>query len=303
MLLSIQEFSFLKTMRTQIDKLLGFYRLFKKNRSALIGLYIVSILIFCAIFAPWLSPYSPIIQDLDNRLLPPVWEAGGSFKYLLGTDDFGRDLLSRVIYGARISLIIGLISIGIAMFFGVLMGATAGFYGGIVDLVVMRVVDVMLSIPAILLAIVIVAILGPDLFNAMIAIGVVAIPTFARIVRGSVLAEKEKEYVIASKTNGSGSLRLIFIVILPNCATPIIVQATMGFASAVLEAAGLSFLGLGAQPPTPEWGAMLSDSLQFITTAYWMIIFPGIAIFLTVMGFNLVGDGLMDVLDPKMKDK
>ncbi|PIE46661.1 MAG: diguanylate cyclase [Gammaproteobacteria bacterium] len=285
------------------NTLLAFYKLFSKNRSALIGFYIVLLLVFCAIFSPLLSPYSPIIQDLSNRLIPPIWDASGSSAHILGTDDFGRDLLSRIIYGARISLVIGLISIGIAMFFGVLMGAIAGFYGGIIDLLIMRVVDIMLSIPAILLAIVIVAILGPDLFNAMIAIGIVAIPTFARIVRGSVLAEKEKEYVIASKTNGSSSLRLIFFVILPNCASPIIVQATMGFASAVLEAAGLSFLGLGAQPPTPEWGAMLSDSLQFITTAYWMIIFPGIAIFLTVMGFNLVGDGLMDVLDPKMKDK
>lgn len=290
-------------MQNKIDNFFAFYRRFKKNRSALVGLFIVSLLIFCAIFAPLLSPYSPIIQDLENRLVPPIWENGGSLKHLLGTDDFGRDLLSRIIYGARISLVIGIISIGIAMFFGVLMGAVAGFYGGLIDIILMRIVDVMLSIPAILLAIVIVAILGPDLFNAMIAIGIVAIPTFARIVRGSVLAEKEKEYVIASKTNGSGALRLIFIVILPNCATPVIVQATMGFASAVLEAAGLSFLGLGAQPPTPEWGAMLSDSLQFITTAYWMIVFPGIAIFLTVMGFNLVGDGLMDVLDPKMKEK
>ncbi len=285
------------------NTLLAFYKLFAKNRSALVGLYIVILLIICALCAPLLSPYSPIIQDLDQRLIPPMWESGGSISHFLGTDDFGRDLLSRIIYGARISLVIGLISIGIAMFFGVLMGAVAGFYGGTVDLIIMRIIDIMLSIPAILLAIVIVAILGPDLFNAMIAIGIVAIPTFARIVRGSVLAEKHKEYVIASRTNGSSSFRLIFIVILPNCTSPIIVQATMSFASAVLEAAGLSFLGLGAQPPTPEWGAMLSDSLQFITTAYWMIVFPGIAIFLTVMGFNLVGDGLMDVLDPKMKDK
>ncbi len=290
-------------MEKEENKILEFYRQFKKNKSALVGLYIVVILIICAIFAPIISTHDPLIQNLSDRLIPPMWNEAGSFAHILGTDDFGRDLFSRLIYGARISLIIGVISVGIALFFGTLMGAIAGFYGGVIDAVIMRIVDIMLSIPAILLAIVIVSILGPDLFNAMIAIGIVAIPTFARITRGSVLAEKEKEYVIASRINGSGSFRLIFLVILPNCATPIIVQATMGFASAVLEAAGLSFLGLGAQPPTPEWGAMLSDSLQFITTASWMIVYPGIAIFLTVMGFNLVGDGLMDVLDPKMKDK
>jgi len=288
---------------TEENKILEFYKQFKKNKSALVGLYIVAVLIICALFAPALAPYDPLIQNLDNRLIPPVWAQGGSFAHILGTDDFGRDLLSRIIYGARISLMIGVVSVGISLFFGLIMGACAGYFGGKVDIIIMRIVDIMLSIPAILLAIVIVSILGPDLMNAMIAIGIVGIPTFARIVRASVLAEKEKEYVVASRINGSSSMRLITKVILPNCTTPVIVQATMGFASAVLEAAGLSFLGLGAQPPTPEWGAMLADSLQFITTASWMIIFPGIAIFLTVMGFNLVGDGLMDVLDPKMKDR
>ncbi len=285
------------------NKILAFYEQFKKNKSALIGFYIVMVLIICAIFAPIIAPYDPLIQDLDNRLIPPMWNELGSFAHILGTDDFGRDLLTRIIYGARISLTIGVISVSISLIFGVLMGASAGYFGGMADIIIMRIVDMMLSIPAILLAIVIVSILGPDLFNAMIAIGIVGIPTFARIVRASVLAEKEKEYVIASKINGSNSFRLISKVVLPNCTTPIIVQATMGFASAVLEAAGLSFLGLGAQPPTPEWGSMLSDSLQFITTASWMIVYPGMAIFLTVMGFNLVGDGLMDVLDPKMKDR
>jgi len=285
------------------NKILEFYKQFKKNKSALIGLYIVVALISCALFAPFIAPYDPLIQNLDNRLIPPMWSELGSTAHIIGTDDFGRDLFSRVVYGARISLMIGIISVSISLVFGLLMGATAGYFGGKIDIVIMRVVDIMLSIPAILLAIVIVSILGPDLMNAMIAIGIVGIPTFARIVRASVLAEKEKEYVIASKINGSSSFRLITKVVLPNCTTPIIVQATMGFASAVLEAAGLSFLGLGAQPPVPEWGAMLADSLQFITTASWMIVYPGLAIFLTVMGFNLVGDGLMDVLDPKMKDR
>jgi len=285
------------------NKILEFYKQFKKNKSALFGAYIVLGLILCAILAPVLTQYDPLIQNLDHRLIPPMWSEGGSLANILGTDDFGRDVLTRIVYGARISLVIGVISVSISMLFGILMGAFAGFFGGLTDLIIMRIVDIMLSIPAILLAIVIVSILGPDLFNAMVAIGIVGIPTFARIVRSSVLSEKEKEYVVASRVNGSSELRLILKVVLPNCTTPIIVQATMGFASAVLEAAGLSFLGLGAQPPTPEWGAMLADSLQFITTASWMIIYPGIAIFLTVMGFNLVGDGLMDVLDPKLKEK
>ena len=290
-------------MKANENKILEFYKQFKKNKVALVGAYIVIGLILCAIFAPILTQYDPLIQNLDNRLIPPFWSEGGSFTHILGTDDFGRDMLTRILYGARISLVIGIISVSISLSFGVVMGAVAGYFGGLTDLIIMRIVDIMLSIPAILLAIVIVSILGADLFNAMIAIGIVGIPTFARIVRSSVLAEKEKEYVVASRVNGSGDFRLIMSVVLPNCTTPMIVQATMWFASAVLEAAGLSFLGLGAQPPTPEWGAMLADSLQFITTAYWMIVFPGIAIFLTVIGFNLVGDGLMDVLDPKLKEK
>ena len=280
-----------------------FFKQYKKNKSAVVGLVIVTILLILAIFAPFISPHLPHEQTLADRLLPPMWEEGGVSTYVLGTDDFGRDLFTRIIYGARISLMVGAVSVGVSLTFGLVMGLVAAFYGGKVDLIVMRVVDIMLSIPAILLAIVIVSILGPSLTNAMIAIGVVGIPTYARVVRASVLSEREKEYVIASRINGSSNMRLMFKVILPNAATPIIVQSTMGFASAVLEAAGLSFLGLGAQPPTPEWGAMLSDSLQFIMTAPWMIFYPGLAIFFTVLGFNLMGDGLMDVLDPKLKDK
>lgn len=280
-----------------------FVKHFKKNKSAVLGFFIALMLVAFALFSPFIATHLPNVQDLEARLIPPFWNEGGSMSHLLGTDDFGRDLFSRIVYGARISIMVGTISVSISLVFGLLMGVFAGYYGKWVDAFIMRVVDMMLSIPAILLAIVIVSILGPSLYNAMIAIGIVGIPTYARIVRGSVLAEKEKEYVIASRVNGSSNLRLMFKVILPNCTTPIIVQATMGFASAVLEAAGLSFLGLGAQPPTPEWGAMLADSLQFITTAPWMIFYPGLAIFLTVLGFNLMGDGLMDVLDPKLKAK
>jgi len=286
-----------------MERLLEFIKQYKKNRAALVGFIVVVLLVFTAIFAPIVAPYSPDIQNLADRLIPPMWDVKGVSSHVLGTDDFGRDLFSRIIFGSRISLMVGAISVGVSLSFGLVMGIIAAYFGGKTDLFIMRIVDIMLSIPAILLAIVIVSILGPSLFSAMTAIGIVGIPTYARIVRASVLAEREKEYVIASRINGSSNFRLMFAVILPNCASPIIVQATMGFASAVLEAAGLSFLGLGAQPPTPEWGAMLSDSLQFITTAPWMIFYPGVAIFLTVLSFNLMGDGLMDVLDPKLKDK
>ena len=286
-----------------MERLLEFIKQYKKNRAALVGFIIVMLIILTAIFAPIVAPYPPDIQNLSDRLIPPMWDAKGVSSHILGTDDFGRDLFSRIVFGSRISLMVGAISVGVSLSFGLVMGIVAAYFGGKTDLFIMRIVDIMLSIPAILLAIVIVSILGPSLFSAMTAIGIVGIPTYARIVRASVLAEREKEYVIASRINGSSNFRLMFAVILPNCASPIIVQATMGFASAVLEAAGLSFLGLGAQPPTPEWGAMLSDSLQFITTAPWMIFYPGVAIFLTVLSFNLMGDGLMDVLDPKLKDK
>lgn len=285
------------------SRFLLLFRQFKKNKSAVLGLIVVFVLIFFALFAHLIAPYSPVEQNLQERLMPAFWNDGGSFSHLLGTDDFGRDIFSRIAYGARISIMIGSISVGISLSFGLFMGLAAGFYGKKVDAIVMRVVDIMLSVPAILLAIVIVAVLGPSLYNAMIAIGIVGVPTYARVIRSSVLSEKEKEYVVASRVNGSSNIRLMFKVILPNCLSPIIVQATMGFASAVLEAAGLSFLGLGAQPPIPEWGAMLSDALDYITTSPQMILFPGIAIFLTVLGFNLIGDGLMDILDPKLKDK
>ncbi len=286
-----------------MENLLEFIKQYKKNKAALVGFIVVVIILCMAMFAPYMTAYMPDDQNLADRLIPPMWDAKGVISHVLGTDDFGRDLLTRIIFGSRISLMVGAVSVGLSLSFGLVMGIVAAYFGGKTDLFIMRIVDIMLSIPAILLAIVIVSILGPSLFSAMTAIGIVGIPTYARIVRSSVLAEREKEYVIASRINGSSNFRLMFVVILPNCASPIIVQATMGFASAVLEAAGLSFLGLGAQPPTPEWGAMLSDSLQFITTAPWMIFYPGLAIFLTVLSFNLMGDGLMDVLDPKLKDK
>ncbi|GMB94838.1 ABC transporter permease [Helicobacter heilmannii] len=276
-----------------------FWENFQQNKAGLVGLFLLAILIFCALFAPLLAPYDPTLQDAKTRLLVPFFAKGGSGAHWLGTDDLGRDILSRLLYGARISLTIGVVAVGIAVLFGVIFGLLAGYFGGLVDMLIMRFMDLMLSLPSILLIIIVVAILGPSLTNAMLAIGIVGVPGFARIVRASVLAEKQKEYTQASKLNGSSHRRLMFVVILPNCAAPIVVQATMGFAGAVLEAAGLSFLGLGAQPPSPEWGAMLMDALQFITTSPWTLVFPGCMIFLTVMAFNLVGDAIMDALDPK----
>ncbi len=276
-----------------------FIQQFKKNKAAVVGAWIVLLLVVCAIFAPLLAPHDPYVQNAQDRLLKPIWEHGGSAKYFLGTDDLGRDILSRLIYGARISLTIGIVSMGIAVFFGTILGLIAGYFGGKTDAVIMRIMDIMFALPSILLIVIVVAVLGPSLTNAMLAIGFVGIPGFARLVRSSVLGEKEKEYVIASKINGSSHIRLMCKVIFPNCIIPLIVQTTMGFASTVLEAAALSFLGLGAQPPKPEWGAMLINSMQYIATAPWMLVFPGVMIFLTVMSFNLVGDGIMDALDPK----
>ncbi|MEK7484439.1 MAG: ABC transporter permease subunit [Planctomycetota bacterium] len=278
------------------------YHAFTKNKSAVLGFGIIACLLLSALFAPILAPRSPIEQNLEKKLLPPIWSNTGEWPHVLGTDDFGRDLLSRIIYGARISILIGLISVGIGVGTGIFLGSIAGFYAGTIDAIIMLMVNILLSLPAILLAIVVVSMLGPSLENTMIAIGLVNLPLYIRLVRASVLQEKQKEYVIASRLCGSSSVRLMFIVILPNCMGPIIVQATMGFASAILEAAGLSFLGLGAQPPTPEWGAMLCDSIQFLHRAPWIIVFPGMAIFFSVLGFNLIGDGLMDLLDPKAKD-
>ncbi|WP_147820544.1 ABC transporter permease [Salidesulfovibrio onnuriiensis] len=273
-----------------------------KNRTAVVGLVIVGVFVILALFGQWLAPKDPFEQSLYTKLKPPFWEPKAAEGFFLGTDDFGRDLLSRIIYGARISMIVGTVSVSISLFFGTIAGAVAGFYRGWTDIVIMRVMDILLAIPSILLAIVIVAFLGPSLENAMIAIGVVSIPRYARIVRGSVLEEYSKDYVQAARSLGASDFRLIFIHILPNCLAPLIVQTTLGFASAILEAAALSFLGLGAQPPTPEWGAMLASGRALILRAWWVVTFPGIMILLAVLGFNLLGDGLRDALDPRLRD-
>lgn len=279
----------------QIEKLF-------KNKTGLAGFIIITLFAAAAVFAPVISPHDPVENALYEQLKPPVWEEGGATKNLLGTDDLGRDILSRLIYGARVSLTLGVVSVGLALTLGTLLGALAGYYKGWLDNVIMRFMDIILAFPHILLAIVIVAYLGPGLRNAMMAIGIINIPRFARIVRASVMDELGKDYVTAARAVGARDRRIIFNAILPNCLAPMIVQASLGFGAAILDAAGLSFLGLGAQPPIAEWGAMIADGRSMILRAWWVMTFPGIAILFGVLGFNLLGDGLRDALDPRLRD-
>ncbi|MCS0791431.1 nickel transporter permease [Cytobacillus pseudoceanisediminis] len=267
-----------------------------KNKMSLVGGSIVFIYIILAVLAPLISPYDPYEIDLVNKLQPP------SADHIMGTDDKGRDIFSRILYGSQLSLAVGFVSVFIGALFGIFLGIISGYYGGWVDTIIMRFIDVLLAFPGLLLALAIVSALGPSLINVMIAVGVFSIPTFARIVRGSTLSVKKMEYIDAIRVLGASDLKIIFVHILPNIMSPIIVQGTLRLATSILSVAGLSFLGMGAQPPTPEWGAMLSDGRDFLFTAPHIALFPGIAIALIVLGFNLFGDGLRDALDPRMKN-
>lgn len=267
----------------------------KKNKTALVGLVLLSVLVVVAAIGPYLAPHHPLKPDPMNRLMGP------SRDHPFGTDSLGRDILSRVIFGSRISILIGLIAVSISLVPGTLLGLVSGYYGRRVDEPLMRFMDILLAFPAILLAIFITAILGPSLLNTMIAVGIVYIPHYARIVRSTVLSLKEQLFVQAVRSLGGSNLRILARHILPNTVPPIIVYATLGMGTAVLQAAALGFLGLGAQPPTPEWGAMLSEGRQYIQNAPHVAAFPGLAIFLLVLGFNLFGDGLRDILDPSLR--
>lgn len=281
--------------------LADFWFYFRQNRGAVVGMWVFLGLVLLALFAQVIAPHDPTQQYRDALLVPPVWEQGGRPEFLLGTDAVGRDMLSRLIYGSQYSLFIGIVVVSIALIGGIFVGLLAGFFGGWVDTVIMRVMDVILAFPSLLLALVLVAVLGPGLTNAMIAIAIVYQPHFARLTRAAVMGEKEREYVIAARVAGAGKLRLMFKTILPNCLAPLIVQATLSFSSAVLDSAALGFLGMGAQPPASEWGTMLAEAREFILRAWWVVTLPGLAILISVLAINLMGDGLRDALDPKLK--
>ncbi|MBI4920823.1 MAG: ABC transporter permease subunit [Devosia nanyangense] len=281
--------------------LVEFWHYFSQSRGAVIGLVVFVLLVLIAAFAPLLTTHSPIEQYKDAFLLPPAWSPGGRPEFLLGTDPVGRDMLSRLMHGARFSLLIGAVVVTLSLVGGITLGLLAGYFRGWVDVVIMRVMDLILAFPSLLLALVLVTILGPGLVNAMLAIALVLQPHFARLVRAAVMAEKNREYVTSAKLAGAGHFRLMLLTILPNCLAPLIVQGTLSFSNAILEAAALGFLGLGAQPPTPEWGTMLANAREFILRAPWVVTFPGLCILVTVLAINLIGDGLRDALDPKLK--
>jgi len=271
------------------------WRSFKKNKVSLIGAGIVIFFILLAIAGPYIAPQGINEQNFAKRLLAP------SSEHWFGTDDFGRDIFSRIIHGARISLWVGFFSVILSVIIGSLLGIIAGYYGKWIDTIISRIFDIMLAFPSMLLAIAVVSVLGPSLQNALIAIAIINVPNFGRLIRSKVLSVKEEEYIVAAKAIGMRDSRILFSHILPNSITPIIVQGTLAIATAIIEAAALGFLGLGAQAPAPEWGKMLADARKFLINAPWTMIFPGLAIMLTVLGFNLMGDGLRDALDPKMK--
>ena len=283
----------------------AFWAAFKENRGAVAGLAVVLVIVLLALFADVVAPYSPTEQFRDAVRAPPMWVAGGSSRFMLGTDSLGRDMLTRLVHGARISLFIGLAVMGVSFIIGVTLGlvcvAFKGALGQALDVAISRVMDLILAVPSLVLAILVVAVLGPSLANTIIAVTIVYLPRYVRLVRASALAELGKDYVTAARVAGVGPRRLLWSTVLPNCLSPLIVQAALGVSDAILEAAALGFLGLGAQAPTAEWGTMLADAREFIRSDPWMVTLPGLAILITVVAINLAGDGLRDALDPKMR--
>ncbi|MFT6772810.1 MAG: dipeptide transport system permease protein [Paracoccaceae bacterium] len=278
-----------------------FWHYFRENRGAVMGMWVFVAFVAVAILADLIAPHDPTQQFREHLLQPPFWQDGGSWTFPLGTDAVGRDMLSRLLHGARYSFYVGIVVVTVAASGGIIIGLLAGFAPRWVDTIIMRVMDIILAFPSLLLALVLVAILGPSLTNAMIAIAIVLQPHYVRLTRASVMAELSKDYVTSAKVIGAGLPRLMFITVLPNCLSPIIVQGALSFSTAILDAAALGFLGMGAQPPTPEWGTMLAEAREFILRAWWVVTLPGLAILVTVLAINLMGDGLRDALDPKLK--
>lgn len=273
------------------------WRRLKRNKMAVLGLVILIVLVLLALFADVIANYDNVVikQNLAHRLQGP------SAAHWLGTDEFGRDIFARLIHGTRVSLQVGIVAVGISIVIGGILGAVAGYYGGKLDNIIMRIMDIFLAVPSILLAIAIVSALGPSIINLMLAISISSVPSYARIVRASVLSIRDQEFIEAAKAIGASNTRIIFRHIIPNSLAPVIVQATLGVASAILSTAGLSFIGLGIQPPAPEWGSMLSGGRQYLRYAWWVTTFPGVAIMITILSLNLLGDGLRDALDPRLK--
>ena len=281
--------------------LLELWRLYSRNRAATAALAVLAMLALLALCAPWIAPHNPVEQFRDHIKIPPAWSDGGSLQFLLGTDEAGRDILSRLIFGARISLGIGLASVTLSLLPSIALGLFAAYYPRWIDAPLMRMMDVLQALPSLLLAIAVVAVLGPGLQNTVLAISIICLPGYVRLVRIAALAEAQKEYVIAARVSGEGALRIMFSQILPNCAAPLIVHATLGFSAAILDAAALGFLGIGVQPPQAEWGSMLASARDYIDSAWWIVTMPGLSILVTVLSVNLFGDGLRDALDPKLK--
>ena len=286
---------------SQPSPLAAFWAAYRENKGAVLGLAVVGLVAALAVAANVVAPHSPIEQFRDAVRAPPVWEEGGSWRFVLGTDGDGHDMLSRLIFGARVSLFIGVSVMSVSFVVGAALGLLAAMAGPLVDVAVTRLMDLIMAVPSLVLAILVVAVLGPSLMNTIVAVTIVYLPRYVRLVRASSLGELGKDYVTAARIAGVGPLRLALSTVLPNCLAPLIVMAALGVSDAILEAAGLGFLGLGAQPPTPEWGTMLADSREFIRSNPWIVTLPGLAILITVVAINLTGDGLRDALDPKMR--
>ena len=279
----------------------AFWDAFSENRGAVLGMGVVVLVVLMGVFAGLLTPYNPLEQFRDAVKLPPIWVHGGSWAHPLGTDPLGRDMFARLLYGSRLSIFIGLSVMVVSTIIGVITGLLCAFRGGWFDVLALRVMDLIMSIPDLVLAIMVIAVIGPNLTNTIVAITLVFLPRYVRLVRASAQVELSKDYVMAAKVSGVRPLRLMLSTVLPNCLAPLMVQAALGVSDAILEAAGLGFLGLGAQPPTPEWGSMLADAKDLITSDPWVMAMPGLAILITVLAINLMGDGLRDALDPRLR--